>query len=109
MGRDAEPQELRQGEVRRILLPRTQVNKDRREIFTLSSACAFLKAVMSATRIVRIMLVEDHLSFRQALAFLRGHEPDLEVVAQACSLAQARQMLHNPLDDSITLLSRSPG
>jgi DNA-binding NarL/FixJ family response regulator len=64
---------------------------------------------MSATRIVRFMLVEDRLFFRQALAFLRGHEPDLEVVAQASSLAQARQMLHTPLDDSITLLSRSPG
>jgi DNA-binding NarL/FixJ family response regulator len=60
---------------------------------------------MSATR---IMLVEDHLSLRQALAFLRGHEPDLEIVAQASSLAQARQMLHTPVDNSITLLSRSP-
>jgi hypothetical protein len=69
----------------------------------------FTENVMSATRIVRIMLVKDHLSFRQALAFLRGHEPDLEVVAQAGSLAQARQMLHTPLDGSITLLSRSPG
>jgi DNA-binding NarL/FixJ family response regulator len=55
------------------------------------------------------MLVEDHAAFRQSLAFLRGHEPVLEVVAQAGSLAQARQMLHTPLDDSITLLSRSPG
>jgi hypothetical protein len=90
-------------------LPRTPVNKDRREIITLSSDCAFLKAdIMSATRIVRIILVEDHAAFRQALAFLRGHEPDLEVVAPAGSLAQARQMLHTPLDDSITLLSRSP-
>jgi DNA-binding NarL/FixJ family response regulator len=44
------------------------------------------------------MLVEDHLSFRQALAFLLGREPDLEVVAQAGSLAQARQMLHTHLD-----------
>jgi hypothetical protein len=91
-------------------LPRTPVNKDRREIILLSSERASLKAdIMSATRIVRIMLVEDHAAFRQALAFLRGHEPDLEVVAPAGSLAQARQMLHTPLDDSITLLSRSPG
>jgi hypothetical protein len=86
------------------------VDKERREIITLSSTCASLKAdIMSAIRIVRIILVEDHAAFRQALAFLRGHEPDLEVVAQAGSLAQARQMLHTPLDDSITLLSRSPG
>ena len=48
---------------------------------------------MSATRIVRIMLVEDHLSFRQALAFLLWREPDIEVVAQAGSLAQAREVL----------------
>jgi two-component system nitrate/nitrite response regulator NarL len=53
---------------------------------------------MSAPRTLRVMLVEDHLSFRQALAFLLGREPDLEVVAQAGSLAQARQMLHTHLD-----------
>jgi len=42
-------------------------------------------ADMSAIRIVRVMLVEDHLAFRQALAFMLGREPDLEVVAQAGS------------------------
>ena len=48
---------------------------------------------MSATDSVRVMLVEDHTAFRQALAFLLGHEPDIEVVAQAGSLAQARETL----------------
>jgi DNA-binding NarL/FixJ family response regulator len=48
---------------------------------------------MSETRSIRVMLVEDHLSFRQALAFLLGREPDIEVVAQAGSLAQAREVL----------------
>jgi two-component system response regulator DesR len=48
---------------------------------------------MSETRIVRVMLVEDHTAFRQALAFLLGHEPGLEVVAQAGSLAEAREAL----------------
>jgi DNA-binding NarL/FixJ family response regulator len=58
-------------------------------------------ADMSATRSVRVMLVEDHISFRQALAFLLGREPDLEVVAQAGSLAQARQMLDRRLDVAV--------
>jgi hypothetical protein len=44
-------------------------------------------ADMSALRTVRVMLVEDHLSFRQALASLLSREPDLEVVTQAGSLA----------------------
>jgi len=48
---------------------------------------------MSETRKVRVILVEDHIAFRQALAFLLGREPDLEVVAQAGSLAQAREVL----------------
>jgi DNA-binding NarL/FixJ family response regulator len=41
----------------------------------------------------RVLLVEDHASFREPLAFMFGREPDLEVVAQAGSLAEARQML----------------
>src|SRR5215203_7151028 len=64
---------------------------------------------MSAIRIVRIMLVEDHLAFRQALAALLEREPDLEVVAQAGSLAQARQMLHTPLDVAVLDLSLPDG
>jgi len=39
------------------------------------------------------MLVEDHASFRQALAFVLGREPGFKVVAQAGSLAEARQVL----------------
>jgi RNA polymerase sigma factor (sigma-70 family) len=38
-------------------------------------------------------LVDDHLSFRQSLAFLLGREPDLEVVGEAGSLAEARPLL----------------
>ena len=44
------------------------------------------------------MLVEDHTAFREALAFLLSHEPDLEVVAQAGSLAKAREALDGRLD-----------
>jgi len=66
-------------------------------------------ADMSAIRIVRVMLVEDHLAFRQALAFMLGREPDLEVVAQAGSLAQAREMLDTPLDVAILDLNLPDG
>ena len=41
----------------------------------------------------RVLLVEDHLSFRQALAFMLDREPDLEVVGQAGTLAEARGQL----------------
>jgi DNA-binding NarL/FixJ family response regulator len=57
----------------------------------------------------RIMLVEDHAAFRQALAALLSQEPALEVVAQAGSLAQARQMLHTPLDVAVLDLSLPDG
>ena len=39
----------------------------------------------------RILLVEDHASFRQTLAFIFDQEPGFEVVAQAGSLAEARR------------------
>lgn len=38
----------------------------------------------------RIMLVEDQADFRDLLALMLDREPDLEVVAQAGSLAEAR-------------------
>jgi DNA-binding NarL/FixJ family response regulator len=47
----------------------------------------------AANTLLRLMLVEDHVAFRQALAFLLANEPDLEVVTQAGSLAQAREAL----------------
>ena len=55
------------------------------------------------------MLVEDHIAFRQSLAALLSREPDLEVVAQAGSLAQARQMLDTPLDIAVLDLSLPDG
>ena len=39
----------------------------------------------------RILLVEDHASFRQTLAFIFDQEPEFEVVAQVGSLAEARR------------------
>jgi DNA-binding NarL/FixJ family response regulator len=38
----------------------------------------------------RILLVEDHTSFRQTLAYVFDHQPDFQVVAQAGTLAEAR-------------------
>jgi PAS domain S-box-containing protein len=42
---------------------------------------------------VRILLVEDHASFRQAAAIVFERETEFTVVGQAGSLAEARQML----------------
>jgi len=39
---------------------------------------------------MRILLVEDHASFRQALAFMFEREPEFEVVAQTASVAEVR-------------------
>ena len=42
---------------------------------------------------IRILLVDDHASFREPLAFMMEREPDMTVVAEAGSLAEARRML----------------
>lgn len=41
----------------------------------------------------RVMVVDDHSSFRQPLAFMLEREPDLTVIAQAASLSEAREAL----------------
>jgi DNA-binding NarL/FixJ family response regulator len=62
--------------------------------FTLSSARALLKGAMSAaTTPLKVMLVEDHAAFRQALTYLLSDDPGLEVVAQAGSVAEAKEAL----------------
>ena len=38
-----------------------------------------------------VMLVEDHADFRHVMTVLLAREPDLEMVAQAESLDEARQ------------------
>ena len=53
--------------------------------------------------------MEDHLSFRQSLAFLLSREPDLQVVAQAGSLSEARQMLDIPLEVAVLDLNLPDG
>ena len=41
----------------------------------------------------RLLLVEDHASFRQTLALVFDGEPDFEVVAQAGTVAEAREVM----------------
>jgi DNA-binding NarL/FixJ family response regulator len=48
---------------------------------------------LDASTTVRAMLVEDHTAFRQALTYLLSDDPEIEVVAQAASLAEAREVL----------------
>jgi DNA-binding NarL/FixJ family response regulator len=48
---------------------------------------------MSPKTPLKVMLVEDHAPFRQALAFVLQSEQGLEVIAQAGSLAEARRAL----------------
>jgi DNA-binding NarL/FixJ family response regulator len=58
---------------------------------------------------IRILLVEDHDIFRSTLALLLGHEPDLEVVAQAGSLAEAREVLDGRFDVAVLDLGLPDG
>ena len=63
---------------------------------------ALLEAAMSApTTPLRVMPVEDERAFREALAFVLAKEHELEVVAQAGSLVEARQALDGRLDGGL--------
>jgi DNA-binding NarL/FixJ family response regulator len=42
---------------------------------------------------VRLLLVDDHIAFRELLALRLAQEPDFTVVAEASSLAEVRQVL----------------
>jgi DNA-binding NarL/FixJ family response regulator/two-component sensor histidine kinase len=48
---------------------------------------------------IRVLLVEDHASFRQAAASVFEREAGFEVVGQASSLAEARRMLEQETPD----------
>jgi DNA-binding NarL/FixJ family response regulator len=45
------------------------------------------------TAVIRLVLVDDHVTFRKPLALILMREPDLLVVAQAGSVIEARKML----------------
>ena len=42
------------------------------------------------TRLIRVMIVEDHAAFRELMEDLLGRQPDIELVAKPASLAEAR-------------------
>jgi len=42
--------------------------------------------------VTRVLLIEDHASFREALAFMLNREPDFEVVGEAGTAAGAQQI-----------------
>ena len=60
---------------------------------------------------IRVLLVEDHASFRQALAFMLEQEPDLKVVAEVGSLAEGRRALGegNGIDVAVVDLNLPDG
>ena len=61
-------------------------------------------------RTMRILLVEDHASFRQALALVFDREDEFEVVAQAGSIAEAREAIAaNPVDAAVVDLALPDG
>lgn len=47
--------------------------------------------------VIRLLLVDDHASFREPLAYLLAREPDIAIVGQVATLAEARPLL--PLAD----------
>jgi ActR/RegA family two-component response regulator len=44
-------------------------------------------------QMIRVLLVDDHLSFRQPLAFMLLREPDITIIGQATTVAEARPFL----------------
>lgn len=53
---------------------------------------------------IRLMLIDDHVSAREPLAFMLDHQPDMEVVATAGSLAEARTALDDDLDLDVAIV-----
>jgi two-component system, NarL family, response regulator DevR len=59
--------------------------------------------------VIRVLLVDDHASFRQPLAFMLDREEDISVVGQAGSLAEARQLLAEAVDVAVVDLNLPDG
>lgn len=57
----------------------------------------------------KVMLVEDHTDFRQLVALLFNREPEFEVIAQAGTLAEAREALTEDIDLAVVDLGLPNG
>jgi DNA-binding NarL/FixJ family response regulator len=53
---------------------------------------------------LRLLLVEDHILFRDALALMLNRQPDLEVAGQCGSLAECRSLGDDLADIDMALL-----
>lgn len=72
---------------------------------TSASAGASGQSASSGTgSMARVLLVEDHPSFRQALAFMLGQASEIGTVEQAGSLAEARGMLAKDAEIDVAVL-----
>jgi DNA-binding NarL/FixJ family response regulator len=57
----------------------------------------------------RVLLVEDHTSFRESLAYVFDHEPEFSVAAQAGTFAEASEMLAEGVDLAVVDLGLPDG
>ena len=67
-----------------------------------------MKASTAAETTIRVMVVEDHVGLRRLLSELIDREPDLELVAQAGSLGEARHRASSRRCDVAVLDTRLP-
>ena len=58
---------------------------------------------------IRVLLIDDHAAFREPLSFMFDREPEFDVVGQAGSLAEARNMLELGVDVAVIDLDLPDG